>query len=241
VFGELGPVVKKFMIPKTKLLISNETNCFRNKFSESSKITLNKIFGTNFVDLFFELEIFCNAPASSINTISSIEDIKNSLNEHFTFEYNELISSITIDNLPGIIITLYLNNLESLCFQLNNIGYYLLHAAMKLNSLTNLVISNSHSKVIFYHVGYFNKEKISEFIKSIRIKKYSRSPIDPDPRPDFITVTRDYQLALKAFNETKEVNCIFELHYHENEDTFLHWMRFMARIFILYLYMSSLI
>jgi hypothetical protein len=219
VFGELGPVVNKFMIPKTKLLISKETNCFRNKFSKSSKTTLNNIFRANFKDLFFELEIFCNAPASSINTISSIEDIKNSLYEHFTFEYSELISSITIDNLPSIIITLYLNNLESLYFQLNNIGYYLLHAAMKLNSLTNPVISIPHNKVIFYHVGYFNKEKISEFIKSIGIKKYSRNPIDPVPRPDFLTVTKDYQLALKAFNETKRVNCIFELHYFENEGT----------------------
>jgi hypothetical protein len=219
VFGELNSVVKKFMIPKTKLLISKETNCFRNKFSESSKTTLNNIFGTNFKDLFFELEIFCNAPASSINTISSIEDIKNSLYEHFTFEYSELISSITIDNLPSIIITLYLNNLESLYFQLNNIGYYLLHAAMKKNSLKNPVTSNSYSKIVFYHVGYCNKEKINEFIKSIRIKKFSRSPIDPVPRPDFITVTRDYQLALKAFNETKGVNCIFEIHNFKNENT----------------------
>jgi hypothetical protein len=32
-------------------------------------------------------------------------------------------------------------------------------------------------------------------------------------------VTRDYQLALKAFNETKGVNCIFEIHYSENENT----------------------
>jgi hypothetical protein len=32
-------------------------------------------------------------------------------------------------------------------------------------------------------------------------------------------VTRDYQLALKAFNETKGVNCIFEIHYFENENT----------------------
>jgi hypothetical protein len=32
-------------------------------------------------------------------------------------------------------------------------------------------------------------------------------------------VTRDYQLALKAFNETKEINCIFEIHYFENENT----------------------
>jgi hypothetical protein len=117
VFSELSPVVKKFMIPKTKLLISKETNCFRNKFSKSSKTTLNNILGTNFKDLFFEIEIFCNAPASSINTISSIQGIKNSLYEHFTFEYNEHISSITIDNLPSIIITLYLNNLESLYFQ----------------------------------------------------------------------------------------------------------------------------
>jgi hypothetical protein len=76
VFSELGSVVKKFIIPKTKLLISKEINCFRNKFLKSSKTTLNNIFGTSFKDLFFELEIFCNAPASSINTISSIEDIK---------------------------------------------------------------------------------------------------------------------------------------------------------------------
>jgi hypothetical protein len=80
---------------------------------------------------------------------------------------------------------------------------------MKMNSLTNPVTNIPHSKIIFYHVGYLNKEKINEFIESIRIKEYSGSPIDPVPRPDFITVTRDYQLALKAFNETKEVNCIF--------------------------------
>jgi hypothetical protein len=76
VFGELSSVVKNFMIPKTKLIISKETNCFRNKFSESSKTILNSIFGTSFKGLFFELEVFCNAPTSSINTISSIEDIK---------------------------------------------------------------------------------------------------------------------------------------------------------------------
>jgi hypothetical protein len=106
-----------------------------------------------------------------------------------------------------------------LYFQINNIGYYLLHAALKLNSLKYPVKINSQSKIIFYHVGYLNKEKLSEFIKGIRIKKYSSSLIDPIPRPDFITVTRDYQLALKAFNETKGVNCIFEIHYFEDENT----------------------
>jgi hypothetical protein len=34
----------------------------------------------------------------------------------------------------------------------------------------------------------------------------------------FITVTRDYQLALKAFEETKGVNCIFEIYYFENKN-----------------------
>jgi hypothetical protein len=218
VHSGFGPVTKKFIIAKTRLLISKETNCFRNKFSKFNKTTLNNIFRKNLKDLFFELEIFCHVTERLINTISSIEDIKNSLYEHLDFEYSELISSITIDNLPSIIITLYLNNLDSLYFQMNNIGYYLLHAAMKLNSLKNPVKTIS-PKIIFYHVGYLNKEKISEFIKSIRIKKYSRSPIDPVPRPDFITVTRDYQLALKAFNETKEINCIFEIHYFENENT----------------------
>jgi hypothetical protein len=90
------------------------------------KTTLNYIFGTNLQDLFFEL---CDVTEKPINKISSIEDIKNSLYEHLAFEYSELISSITNDNLPSIIITLYLNNLESWHFQPSNIGYYLLHAA----------------------------------------------------------------------------------------------------------------
>jgi hypothetical protein len=184
-----------------------------------SKTTLNNIFGTNFHGLFFELEILCNLAESPTNKISSIEDIKNSLYEHLAFEYSELISSITIDNLPSIIITLYLNSLESLYFQLNNIGYYLLHAAIKLKSLKNPIEDNSCSKIILYRIGYLNKDNIMELIKSEAIKEYSESPVDPSYGPVFITVTRHYQLALKAFEETKGVNCIFEIHCFKNEDT----------------------
>jgi hypothetical protein len=223
VFSESGseqlPVVKNFIILKTKLLISKETNCFGNKFSELSKTTLNNIFGTNFQDLFFELEILCDITKRPTNKILSVEDIKNSIYEHLAFEYRELISSITIDNLPSIIITLYLNSLESLYFQPNNIGYYLLNAAIKFNSLKNPVKSNSCSKIILYRAGYLNKDNIIEFIKSLAIKKYQRNLISPVYGPLFITVTRDYQLALKAFEETKGVNCIFEIHYFNNEDT----------------------
>jgi hypothetical protein len=116
----------KSMVPKTKLVISMESNCFRNKFSQFNKTTLNNIFGTNFNDLFFELEIFCHVTESLLNRITSIEDIKYSLYEHLD-NYSELISSITIDNLPSIIM-LYLNNLESLYFQMSNMGiiYYML-------------------------------------------------------------------------------------------------------------------
>jgi hypothetical protein len=187
---------------------------------ELSKTTLNKIFGSNFQDLFLELEILCNVAKRPTNRISSIEDIKNSLYEHLALEYSELISSITIDNLPSIIILLYLNSLESLYFQPNNIGYYLLHAAIKLNSLKYPIKGNSCSKIILYHVGYLNKDNITEFIKSVAIKEYSESPIDPSYGPVFITVTTDYQLALKTFQETNGVNCIFEIHYFEDEDTF---------------------
>jgi hypothetical protein len=135
VLNELGTAAKDFTIPKTKLLISKETNCFRNKFLKFSKTTINNILRTNFEDLFFKLEIFCHVTERPINIITSIDDIKNNLYEYFSFDYSELIPSITIDNLPSIIITIYLNNLDSLYFQMNNIGYYLLHAALKLNSL----------------------------------------------------------------------------------------------------------
>jgi hypothetical protein len=184
-----------------------------------SKTTLNNIFGTNIQDLLFELEILCNVAETPSNKISSIEDIKHSLYEHLAFEYNELISSITIDNLPSIIITLYLNNLESLYFQPNNIGYYLLHAAIKFNSLKYPVKGNSCNKIILYRVGYLNKDNIFEFIKRVTIEEYSESPVGPCYGPVFITVTRDFQLALKAFEKTKGVNCIFEIHYFNNEDT----------------------
>jgi hypothetical protein len=78
VLSEFGPVRKNSMIPKTELLISEEINCFRNKFSKFSKTTLNNVFGTKFNDLFFELEIFCHVTEGLINIITSIEDIKNS-------------------------------------------------------------------------------------------------------------------------------------------------------------------
>jgi hypothetical protein len=113
-----------------------------------------------------------------------------------------------------------------------------------LNSLKNPVKGNYCSKIILYRVGYLNKDNIIEFIKSVTIEEYSESPVDPCYGPVFITVTTDYQLALKVFTETKRVNCIFEIHYYNDEDILnyiIQWMRFITKIFTLFQYMSSFI
>jgi hypothetical protein len=207
---------EKFKVSKARLLFSTETDWIENKFKYFSKTTLNNVFNTDSKELYFEVEIFCNMATRYLN-FSNIEDIKSSLSKHFRIDHSELISTITANNLPDIIILLFLNNRESFCFGVNNIGYFLLHAAMKLKSLQNPVKCNPLEKLIFYRVGYLDKGSIAELINSITIRQFTT--LCPVSGSYFIAVTTDYEEALCALDKMEWANCIFEIHFISHSDT----------------------
>jgi hypothetical protein len=119
-----------------------------------------------------------------------------------------LISSITLETLPHIMIKLFLtcsydSNWYSYEFNSN-----LLNSSLALISSEN-PIQFETDIVIFYNVGYLNNETI--------IKLTNPNTAFGAGRPLYlfwaVRVTKDYRKVLYVLNEVRKANCIFEFHF----------------------------
>jgi hypothetical protein len=191
---------EKVNIDITKFLYSEEINWFDYRSYLLKESTLNELCETN-LDGLFKVKFYSRS--GSYPEISSLEDLKLYLLKYINTGFEkELITSITLETLPHIIIKLFLISSHSIC----RCDSSLLNSSLALISSENPTRFDT-DKVIFYKVGYLNNEA----------KKLSDTFFLSEAYPlfiyDTICVTKDYGKVLYLLNEIEEDNCIFEFHF----------------------------
>jgi hypothetical protein len=190
----------------TKFLYSKEINWFENISYLLKETTLIELFKTN-LDGLFNVKFYNNE--RSHPEISSLEDLKLCLLEYFDTGFEKkLITSMTLETLPHLIIKLFLITLDDFCKYYYRLDSSLLNSSLALISSEN-AIQFETDRVIFYNVGYLNNETIikltkrTEFIGGVGLLFLSLAA----------GVTMDYEKALYVLNEVVKANCIFEFHF----------------------------
>jgi hypothetical protein len=201
-----------YLFSKTNFWLARET--FDNLYREDEhlfKASLNHIFGTSLKGL-FDVEFYFHKRYRSNLNLNNLEDYKSIL--YNLYPNNDTIKSITIENMPEILIKLLLSEgkypLQSFDFQ-----SYLLRTALKVISSENVIKVDS-DKMIFYRVGYLTNDDI----KCLTVDKYYH-PTETFLKhfiAEYTPVTKDYKTALYILNLMgKEANCIFEFQFEDEE------------------------
>jgi hypothetical protein len=169
--------------------------------------TLNDLCKTN-LDGLFKVKFY--SKSESCPEISSLEDLKLYLLEYFNTGFEKrLITSITLETLPHLIIKLFLISSDNNLFR-RGFESGLLNSSLALISLEN-PIQLETDKVIFYKVGYLNNKTI------IKLTKPQNTSISSEADRLFIydtlSVTKDYGKVLYLLNKIEKANCIFEFHF----------------------------
>jgi hypothetical protein len=192
---------EKVNIDITKFLFSEKINWFEHRSYLLRETTLNELCKTN-LDGLFKVK-FCTK-YEGLPKISNLEDLKLDLLKYFNtgFEKN-LITSMTLETLPHLIIKLFL--ISSHKFRVFDES--LLNSSLALISSENPIQFDT-GRVIFYRVGYLNNQTIINLLKKNSNTSFT-SEADPLYIYDTIGVTKDYGMVLYLLNHIENANCIF--------------------------------